>query len=388
MPALEWGMKLDVPTLFVAVTLLSLLTSVWVCVMAWGQPSRDALWAWASALLAFCLCNLLFALQGQTASSLPLVGGNLLASASLALMQLALWRFQMRRGLGLWALLPLALVPLAGLLFMGQARLLLGLFTLLFLAQIGVILGALVDPRQHHHGRGRYILLITLGTIELMLLARLVAVVVGWEQVSTGVELDQWQALLFISALIAVTSVTLGFVYMTMERAEQRNFELAMKDTLTGLSNRRAIGDQLHAAVARAQRQGQLLSVLMMDIDHFKRINDSFGHQAGDRVLHGIAQTLQSRLRAQDQIGRFGGEEFLVVLPDTGLEGALTLAEDLRAAVEATPTEWGVHRIPATISIGVRGGAITGADTADGLVGAADAAMYRAKAAGRNRVEH
>jgi len=381
-------MKLDVPTLFVAVTLLSLLTSLWVCVMAWGQPSRDALWAWAGALLAFCLSNLLFALQGQTASSLPLVGGNLLVSTALALMQLALWRFQARRGLGMWALLPLALVPLAGLLFNGQPRVLLALFTLLFIAQNGLILGALVDPGQKQHGRGRYILLVTLGTIELMLLARLAAVVMGWELVSTGVELDQWQALLFLLALVAVTSVTLGFVYMTMERAELRNYELAMKDMLTGLSNRRAISDQLHAAVARAQRQGQLLSVLMMDIDHFKRINDGYGHQAGDRVLHGIAQTLQSRLRAQDQIGRFGGEEFLVVLPDTGLDGALTLAEDLRAAVQATPTQWGVHRIEATISIGVRGGVITGADTADGLVGAADAAMYRAKVAGRNRVEH
>ncbi|RQO55519.1 GGDEF domain-containing protein [Paucibacter sp. KBW04] len=381
-------MKLDVPTLFVAVTLLSLLTSLWVSVMAWGQPSRDALWAWAGALLAFCLGNMLFALQGQTSSALPLVGGNLLVSAALALMQLAVWRFQARRGLGMWALLPLALVPLFALLFMGQTRVLLGLFTLVFIVQIGLILGALVDPGQKQHGRGRYILLATLGTIALMLVARLVAVVLGWEAVSTGVELDQWQAMLFLLTLVAVTSVTLGFVYMTMERAELRNFELAMKDMLTGLSNRRAIGDQLHAAVARAQRQGQLLSVLMMDIDHFKRINDGYGHQAGDRVLHGIAQTLQSRLRAQDQIGRFGGEEFLVVLPDTGLDGALTLAEDLRAAVEATPTQWGVHRIEATISIGVRGGVITGADTADGLVGAADAAMYRAKAAGRNRVEH
>ncbi|MBB4844688.1 diguanylate cyclase (GGDEF)-like protein [Paucibacter oligotrophus] len=380
-------MKLDVPTLFVAVTLLSLLTAVWVCVMAWGQPSREALWAWGAALLSFFAGNLLFALQGHAPDPLPLISGNLACAASLALMQLALWRFQLRKGLGLRGLLPLALVPLFGLLFANQQRVLLGLFTLLFVVQIGLILGALLDPAQKQHGRGRYILLITFGAVELMLLARLLAVVLGWERVGSGVELDQWQAMVFIATLAAVISVTLGFVYMIMERAELRNFELAMKDMLTGLSNRRAISDQLHAAVARAQRQGQLLSVLMMDIDHFKRINDSYGHQAGDRVLHGIAQTLSSRLRAQDQIGRFGGEEFLVVLPDTGLDGALILAEALRAAVEATPTQWGVHSIAATISIGVRGGVVTGADTADGLVGAADAAMYQAKAAGRNRVE-
>ena len=175
------------------------------------------------------------------------------------------------------------------------------------------------------------------------LLLRALAAAMGWMSSNNDEAGRLWLTMVFVVALCAVISISLGFVYMTMERAEQRNFELAMKDMLTGLSNRRAISDQLHMAVSRAQRQGQYLSVLMLDIDHFKRVNDGYGHQAGDAVLRGVARTLQSRLRAQDQIGRFGGEEFLLMLPDTHLEGATTLAEALRQAVEASPTQWGGH---------------------------------------------
>jgi len=224
--------------------------------------------------------------------------------------------------------------------------------------------------------------------VWVILLARLVLVAGEVPIANAALGSERAVALLIVAALLGMLSNSLGFIYMIMERAERRNFELAMQDMLTGLQNRRAIADQLAMAVARARRQGQVLSVLMMDIDHFKRVNDNYGHLAGDKVLQSVAQTLQSRLREQDQIGRFGGEEFLLILPDTSLEGALTLAEDLRAAVESSPTTWEQQTIRVTISIGVWGGLISPADTADTLVGAADTAMYRAKVGGRNQVAH
>ncbi len=379
-------MVLDVSTLLFVLTALALLMAFWVGFMAWGQPWRDALWAWTLALLSFAGSHVLFGLAGIAPQAVVVVGGNMAYGVALALMLLALRRFQ-----GLDVALWLGLVPvlLVGCVYMAlqeHYRLRIGIGSLVFLAQIGLVLQALLDKRQAQHGRGRFILLGAFVALGLMLLMRAAAAGIGWIDEGKPVQNGHWLAFLLLVALCAVVSITLGFVYMTMERAELRNFELAMKDMLTGLSNRRAISDQLHMAVSLAQRQGQFLSVLMLDIDHFKRINDSYGHQAGDVVLSGVAQTLASRLRVQDQIGRFGGEEFLVILPDTALEGALTLAEALRAAVESTPTQWGAHAIQATISIGVRGGAITGADTADNLVGAADAAMYRAKQSGRNRV--
>ena len=159
-----------------------------------------------------------------------------------------------------------------------------------------------------------------------------------------------------------------------------------MSDVLTCLPNRRAITEELERAVSRARRDGEMVGVLLLDIDHFKRVNDSFGHQAGDVVLTSVARAVRSRLRGHDDVGRFGGEEFLVVLPGADLEGALKAAESLRETVESTPVQWGAQRIAVTISVGVRGGIVTGSETADTLVGVADAAMYRAKQGGRNRV--
>jgi len=387
-------MLLDVRTLFAVVTLVALLMAGWICFMAWGKPARDALWAWGVALVAYAASHVLFAMLGAGPSTGLVVAGNVAYSMALALMLLALRRFD---GLDtqsrppvvvqLQLLLPALLIGLLypALMERYAARVVTG--SLIFSLQIGFILRSLLDPSLPRHGRGRYILLTAFFALLASLLLRALAAAMGWVSSNDDEAGRQWLIMVFLVALGAVISISLGFVYMTMERAEQRNFELAMKDMLTGLSNRRAISDQLHMAVSRAQRQGQYLSVLMLDIDHFKRVNDGFGHLVGDAVLRGVAQTLQSRLRAQDQIGRFGGEEFLIMLPDTSLDGAVTLAEALRQAVEATPTQWGAHRISVTISIGVAGGAITGAATVDGLVAAADSAMYRAKQGGRNRCE-
>jgi len=379
-------MLLDVPTLFTVVTAVALLMALLVCVMAWGQPAGDALWAWALALVSYAASNVIYGAREHLPGPVLALLGNLSSMAALALMLLAVRRFQGVR-LSPWlSLAPVLLMPpLLAALPPSMFRSVLSTST--YLLQMALVLQALMDRRHPLRGRGRYMLFAAFAGMFLILLARTVGASLGLVDIRSDADRIVWQGAILMAAICAVLSIALGFVYMTMERAEQRNFELAMKDVLTGLSNRRAISDVLQVAVARAQRHGQLLSVLMLDIDHFKRVNDSYGHQAGDVVLHSVAQTLRSRLRAQDEIGRFGGEEFLVVLPDTGLDGALVLAEALRAAVEATPTQWGAHRIAVTISIGLRGGIVAGADTADSLVAAADAALYRAKQGGRNRVD-
>ena len=380
-------MLLDVPTLFVVVTVVALLMAFWVGVMAWGQPAGGALWAWALALLTFGLGNVVYGVREHLPPGLRILLGNGCNMAALALMLLSLRRFQgvvLNRWIA-WG--PVLVVPPLLVLLMEVHSVRTVLAASVTLAQMGLILHALFDRAHPMPGRGRYMMLAAFGGLGLVLLARAIGIALGWVDLRSAVDRELWQGLIFVTAICALISVALGFVYMTMERAERLNFELAMKDTLTGLSNRRAINDELQRAVAQAQRQGQLLGVLMLDIDHFKRVNDSYGHQAGDVVLRSVAQLLRGRLRAQDQIGRFGGEEFLVLLPDTGLEGALTLAEALRAAVEASPTQWGAHRFSSTISIGVRAGRVGGGDTADGIVAAADAALYRAKQGGRNRVE-
>jgi len=165
------------------------------------------------------------------------------------------------------------------------------------------------------------------------------------------------------------------------------SLEAAVTDQLTGLHNRRYMSGQLKALVERAGQGGEPVSVLAIDIDHFKKINDSFGHDVGDEVLQEFAVRLASNVRSIDLPVRQGGEEFLVVMPETRLEDAQRIAERLRRQVAGEPFRNVTSGEPldVTISIGVAS-TLAGETKPDGLLKRADRAMYEAKAAGRNRV--
>ncbi|WP_018993718.1 MULTISPECIES: GGDEF domain-containing protein [unclassified Thioalkalivibrio] len=172
----------------------------------------------------------------------------------------------------------------------------------------------------------------------------------------------------------------------------------SITDPLTGLCNRRQMDRRLDDEVARARRYGQPLSVIMLDIDHFKAINDRLGHLAGDYILQSIALRLQQNLRRVDLAARFGGEEFVVIAPHTHLDAALQLAEKLRNEIARTPVVLKGHEhVPpcapdelyVTVSVGTASldTAPDSRDNADFLIQRADDALYRAKAGGRNRCE-
>ncbi|MDR3369222.1 diguanylate cyclase [Rhodoferax sp.] len=159
----------------------------------------------------------------------------------------------------------------------------------------------------------------------------------------------------------------------------------ARRDALTGLFNRRQLSDIMDHELARCARDGQPLSLLMIDIDHFKRINDTLGHQVGDEVLRETARLLGERTRASDMLFRYGGEEFLLLMSGDTLT-AQELAEELRKCYASSPLTSGSSPVMGTLSIGVSTFADHGV-TFDSLIQAADQALYRAKGAGRNRVE-
>jgi len=157
--------------------------------------------------------------------------------------------------------------------------------------------------------------------------------------------------------------------------------QLARRDRLTGCWNRRGFEEIVDGEIARMRRHDNTLTVLLLDIDHFKRVNDTHGHLAGDRVLAHLAELLRSSCRPSDSVTRWGGEEFLVLCPNTRLDTAIALAERLRTAVSSTEIV-GVGRI--TVSIGVAECLV--GDEAQQWLGRADRALYRAKEEGRNRV--
>lgn len=172
-----------------------------------------------------------------------------------------------------------------------------------------------------------------------------------------------------------------------LSEANDQLLTMSRTDALTGLDNRRHLGERLHEMWEHSQRLHGPLALVMCDIDHFKRVNDEHGHQAGDAVLQQFAALLKAEAREIDRVGRYGGEEFVLILPGTVLDAAVTFADRLRAAVEAHTFTFGdgetLHR---TMSCGVAAWPHPRIDDQEALIRAADEALYVAKETGRNRV--
>jgi diguanylate cyclase (GGDEF)-like protein len=235
---------------------------------------------------------------------------------------------------------------------------------------------------------------LTIVKIALVMLSVEILIMLGFNWF--GVQLLGWRLALVDAGLLAVIVATIAYfafirpkdrqiraIMASLEEARRNAENLARFDALTGVLSRRALLEALDVEVARAKRYGSALACLMLDLDHFKAINDNYGHPFGDRVLHLIARVISEHCRPTDYLGRYGGEEFLIVLPETRIDGATTLAERVRSAVAETSLGQNDERI--TLSIGV-------AEWRDGdgstkrLIAQADRALLKAKSAGRNRI--
>ncbi|MFZ6757060.1 GGDEF domain-containing protein [Undibacterium sp. Ji50W] len=180
-------------------------------------------------------------------------------------------------------------------------------------------------------------------------------------------------------------AITLSLVLLITFRLVRDLHEQASYDSLTGAMNRRRFEDEASRLLARAVRTGEPLSVIMIDVDFFKRVNDHYGHQAGDEVLRRLARLLHAVIRSEDCLARYGGEEFCILLVGTVERGAAQLAERVRLLYAELHIDWKNDILKSTLSAGVSDSLTVGADLT-ALVGAADHALYRAKNAGRNRV--
>jgi len=235
---------------------------------------------------------------------------------------------------------------------------------------------------------------LTIVKIALVMLAVEILIMLGFNWFE--VQLLGWRLALVDAGLLAVIVATIAYfafirpkdrqiraIMASLDEARRNAENLARFDALTGVLSRRALLEALDVEVARAKRYGSALACLMLDLDHFKRINDKYGHPFGDTVLHLIARVISEHCRTNDFLGRYGGEEFLIILPETQIDGATTIAERVRSAVAETSLDQNDERI--TLSIGVAEWR-DGDGSAKRLIAQADRALLEAKSAGRNRI--
>lgn len=382
-------MAAHVPTMLAMIIASSLMMAASMAVVGWGRR-RDGLGRWAAALLVNAIGHLLIMLRGLIPDVLSIVVGNLMLSSVFVGMIAAVYQFQGRPVR--WALLLAP--PLLVLVFVS-------VFIDNFPARVsfvGLVIGlqavwALLAALSHRHatvGRGQWLLVAGLSLEAVVLGGRALVAISTHSEATNILQSSALQTLTFLATFSVVLVSSVGFVFMSRDRADENNRVLAALDPLTGVANRRSLIAALDRDVARAQRMREPMALMMVDIDHFKDVNDQYGHPAGDRVLCSVVNVLRQRVRAQDLVGRYGGEEFMVLLPDTGLTGAQQLARALCKAVEESrcPAD-GVPGpgIAVAVSIGVFGGRLESGDSWDMLIAAADRALYQAKNNGRNRVE-
>ncbi len=193
-------------------------------------------------------------------------------------------------------------------------------------------------------------------------------------------------SLFAIMQMVNGVGSTLALFWIDVRLMQAELSRVAFSDALTSLPNRRAIRARFAEELSRAARTGQKFAIAAFDIDHFKRVNDTYGHALGDEVLKSVAKAVSGAKRSEDVLGRIGGEEFLVILGQQSIEGAREAADRLRHAVSAAEVTVGAERVPVTVSGGVALYPEDGEDW-DHLFATADRRLYAAKAGGRNRIE-
>ncbi|WP_417067075.1 diguanylate cyclase [Niveibacterium terrae] len=346
------------------------------------REDRDGLRPLTYCLALHALTYCLYALRGRIPDLLSVWVANVALVSAFSFLIHAVGVFLERR-ISRWVLLtPVAVVALGFAAFMSNISARMAINGAVFLVQELILLGHLARALRESRGRGIYLLTAGVFLFFLVLAITAIAELSGSERIQSITDPTLAQSLRFLSAFVSLNLVSLGFVLMTKERADERTRQMAMKDKLTDCWNRFRIEEVAQQEMLRLARYGTPVSLIMIDLDFFKAINDQHGHGVGDQILKDFAATVQSCIRNTDVLGRWGGEEFIVLLPASSYFVTAAIAERIRAAVETAEHANGI-RITASLGFS----SCQSSDSWDAWLARADLALYRAKAEGRNRVE-
>lgn len=343
-------------------------------------PTVKGMAEWTAAPAVLFVAILLLGARGTIPDFFSMTVASLTLLSGMALLYFGSQQFfGLPRSFRLWS--SLILVTMATLIWFahvephfGRRVLVISLFIVLLSTSHARLL--------LRHGRRSFATYLTAAALLIQAGAHALRVVSAFDLPAdaTLFALSPAQTAIVTTFTFSMLMVSIGVVLMATDRVRAEIEYLASHDALTGALTRRALIDTCERELERCRRKGHSMSLLMIDLDNFKAINDSHGHQAGDRVLVDFVARVTALLRRPDHFGRFGGEEFVALLPETSLEDAQIVAERIRADIAGAGVQpW------CTVSIGV---AVSSADhaTVDALLGRADTALYAAKTAGRNRV--
>ena len=377
---------IDVRSLLVLVA----VADVMVAIVLWlgaGRRLRHGVASWIASLLARALAVAILASGVQPQAGALAVAAAMLA-LSMTLQGSALLAFDSRH-LPAWvhsAVIAGAAVPLALLAADAANTVLFGglVFGTLLMALAAIALQ--IHPPASGRARGRSVMVATFGIGAVAFYVRGIAVTMTADPLQAFLTPSPFQGALFVTAAAAALLATFAFLLLQKERAEGEAVRLATMDPLTGAYNRRTFHEIAERELSRIRRADQPLSIIIVDLDHFRPINESYGIRVGDQVLQKIADIVRTALRKEDMLVRYGGEEFLVMLPDVPGPGAVVVAGRIRKAVEAEPLRVEGHTVPVTVSVGVSARLDEGPESIENLLARADDALALAKQRGRNRV--
>jgi diguanylate cyclase (GGDEF)-like protein len=378
-------MSLHVPTMFVALLLAFALFSV---ALTFARPFlRDRaelrLWGWGTWILVAGFVVL--SSRAFLPEWIAVLCGNGLVFVGLFLFSRALHRFVLQQDAPRWqAGLMIASWACTALILSWPLYLRTSIISTLVAAQLTPLVWLLARQGWHAEASLRTVA-VTLGLTVVALVVRAAHAQLRPDEYSGFFQASLGNGLTYLASFLFPLGAGFGFVLANLERVAHRLHESATHDSLTGCESRGVFDTVLPHVLERARREAAAVSLVIIDLDNFKQINDVHGHQAGDGVLRAFARAVRARLRAADVFARLGGEEFGVILPGTDAAGAMRVAEDLRTTVQALeiPVPDG-GRLRVTISLGVSAAAVDRALTPEDLFAQADSALYEAKRGGRN----
>jgi diguanylate cyclase (GGDEF)-like protein len=377
---------IDVRTLLVLMVVADLMVAI-VLWLGAGRRMKHGMGAWIASLLARALAVSVLVLGLQPQAAALSVAAAVLA-LSTTLQAAALLAFDGRH-LPTWvhtAVMAGAAIPFA---VMGGDASNAVLFGGLVFGTLLVALAAIatqMHPTLSGRARTRGVMVTTYAVGAVAFFVRGISVMLSADPLQAFLSPSVFQSMLFVAAAGAAIVSTLGFLMLQKERAEGEAVRMATMDPLTGAYNRRTFHEIAERELSRIRRAGQPLSIILVDIDHFRPVNDKYGIRVGDEVLQKLADIVRTALRKEDMLVRYGGEEFLVLLPDVPGPGAVVVAGRIRKAVEAQPLIAGGHSLPLTVSVGVSARLDEGPESIENLLSRADEALALAKQRGRNRV--